>query len=246
MNRRNSILGLCLLCALAVSAFAVPSTSAASSTTAVTCVAGEGTNYFSDSHCKTGGSGYGHIAITEKTTINIYGGLSVLRSTQSGINVEIESTSLTGEGTMENVLEGGEHIAKGNGVITYHGVSVKAPAGKGCSVAGGQVVTTELSATTAGQGMGLKVTPTAGETFAEFEVTGCAGNEALKALNGTYKVTGSVIGTPEGATTVTTHAGTTAQGTLKTRGQKSGIAGALEIETTEGCVGTPIAATTFT
>jgi len=244
MTGQKSILSLCMVCALALSAFAAQGAAAATSTTAVTCVAGA-SNDFSDNHCKTAsaGGGFGHVAITENTNIKGSGGETILRSTQSGINVELKSTSLTGTGTMANSLVGEDHRASGTGVITYEGVTVKAPSGKGCEVAGGKVITNELAATTAGQGMGLKFTPATGETFAEFTIEGCGATEALKALNGVYKTTGSVIGTPEGATTVTTHAGTTAQATLKLRGQNAGIAGALEIE---GATGTPIAATTFT
>jgi len=244
MTGRRATIGIWMVCALAISAFAAQSASAAG-TTAVTCVAGGGSNDFSENHCKTAqaGGGFGHVAITEQTSIKLAGGESSLRLAFSGINVEFKSMSLSGTGTLENSLVGGEHVTSGKGVITYEGVTVKAPSGKGCAMAGEQVVTRELAATTAGQGMGLKFTPAEGEMFAEFELVGCGPTEALKGLNGRYIVTGSVIGTPEGATTKFTHAGTTAQATLKLRGQNAGITGALEIE---GATGTPIAATTFT
>jgi hypothetical protein len=182
-----------------------------------------------------------HIEFTKKTTISGKGGLTKLHSVISGVEVELQSTELTGSGSMENVLggtEGKEHIAKGTGTINYKNVTVAKPAGKGCAVTGGAVTTKTLKASTAGQGMGLKFEPASGTLFAEFNITGCS----IAALNGKYEVKGSVVGTPEGTSTVTTAAGTTAQETLKLRGQNAGIDGALNIIGKDN----PLAATTIT
>jgi hypothetical protein len=91
----------------------------------------------------------------------------------------------------------------------------------------GMVTTNTLAATTAGAGMGLKFSPKEGTTFATFFVEGC--KEAFKALEGEFKVTGSLIGAVDGATTTTTEVGVTEQNTLKLRNQKAGLSGTLTI-----------------
>jgi hypothetical protein len=225
MTGRRAIVGLCLLCALLVSAFAAQGASAATTGTTGTAPAGTGYN--------------GNITGS--------GGETLLHSVISGIEVELKSTELAGSGTMESMLAGtGEHTSNGTGTIEYKGVTVVKPAGKGCAVKTGQVTTEKLKATTAGQGMGLKFEPNGATPFAKFEVEGCGPTEALKALNGVYEVTGSVIGEPTEGTneTVFTRLGTTNQGTLKLRGQKAGINGVLSLKTAGG--GEAIKASTVT
>ncbi len=252
MTGRRAIVGLCMLCALVFSAIAAQGAAAASNgTTAFTCKSvtpAAGTAGFSDSACKNAVStnaNFEHVAFSGSTNLTGTGGLTKLHSVISGVEVELQSTSLEGSGTMENMVvagENGEHTANGSGVIEYKGVTVTKPAGKGCVVTGGEVKTKTLKATTAGQGMGLKFEPNEGTLFAEFNVTGCS----IAALNGKYEVKGSVIGTPEGTSTVTTAAGTTAQGTLTLRGQKAGIDGKLLLSgrANSGEAFTPLAATT--
>jgi hypothetical protein len=240
MTGRRAIVGLCMLCALVFSAFAAQSASA-KSTTAVTCGKGLGTSDFSDGHCKTNvGAGkgeFGHATFVGKTNITgtneTTGGAkeaTKLKSVQAGVTLELQSQTLTGTGTMENKEEAGEMFAHGTGVITYKEVTVTAPAGKGCKVKTEEVVTKELTATTKGLENQLNFTPAAGETFAEFTVEGCS----IAALNHVYTAKGSVKGTIEGATTRTTHAGTTEQNTLTLSGQKAGIEGVLAIKGPSG------------
>ncbi len=258
MTGRRAIVGLCMLCALVFSAFAAQSAAAATNgTTAFTCAKASeipgkvGTKGFKDAECKIATENktgelsnvqFEHIEFATATKITGKGGLTKLHSVISGVEVELQSTSLTGTGTMENMLKAaeplkGEHTANGTGIIKYAGVTVTKPAGKGCVVTGGAVETKELKATTSEQAMGLKFEPASGTLFAEFNVTGCT----IAALNGKYEVKGSVVGEPVGTGTVTTAAGTTAQGTLTLRGQKAGIDGTLNIL---GESGTPLAATT--
>jgi hypothetical protein len=94
--------------------------------------------------------------------------------------------------------------------------------------------------------MVVKFEPAEGTLFAEFEVEGCS----VAALNGPYKVEGSLKATPEGATLSTTREGVTTQGTLKVRGQKAGIAGSITIEGEDPEDGTdsftPLTTTTIT
>lgn len=129
-----------------------------------------------------------------------------------------------GEGTLENLEEGGEIYTQAAGTLTFSGVSVIKPAGKGCKVKGGEIKTKELTATTKGQGMAMKFAPASGEVFASFEIEGCS----VGALNGVYEVKGSVTSSSiNGATTKFEPGPTTELGTLKVRGQKAGINGTL-------------------
>ena len=147
-----------------------------------------------------------------------------LKSTIAGIAVEIQASGTVGEATGMNIkAANGEHFIEGTGTTTYSGVTVTAPAGKGCVVEGGKIVTNKLAGTSAGQGMAGVLVPAIGETFAEFVIAGCGPTEALKALNGIYKVTGSVKCGGDGATVLCSEAAITEQNTLKLRGQKAGI-----------------------
>ena len=207
MIGRKSILGLCMLCALAIAGLAAQSASAQKAYTCAETGTQVGANKFSDSHCKTPNGTTGpwrHVAFTGKTNITGSGEVTKLKSVQSGVTLELQSTELTGSGEMENKEEGATTWAEGTGTITYKNVTVTLPAGKGCKVVGGSVTTNKLAATTKGLTNQLKFTPATGETFAEFTVEGCS----IGALNHLYTAKGSVIGNTEGATTVTTHNGT--------------------------------------
>lgn len=277
MTGRRVIFGLCVLCALALSAFMAQGASAAvKGTTLYTCkkatVPGpETTEGFKDEHCKEPTKNtktelsnvkYEHFAIAQGTLTEVTGTNSktkvkeeeeetfeptILKSTISGVNVELESAIVhITNGSVTNVVNGLEHRYIGSAKLAYTKVKVKAPAGKECKVKGEEVTTNELTGTSTE--MEEQFAPSAGETFAEFEVEGCTGSEAIKALNGVYKVTGSVKCPPSGATLICTHSATTAQGSLKLRGQKAGIEGSLTIKGTEKAAGdvtdTPLSPTT--
>ena len=253
MNGRRAVIGICMVCALAFSAVAAQGASAATTgTTAFTCfkLPSPGTAGFKDAHCKeavTKEAAYVHRAFTGKTSITLTNAETgpetktavptKLKSVSSGFELELESPEVTGEGTMENLTSGTEpnilHFVKGFGFIHYKKAVVTKPSGKGCLVKGGEVVTNELKAETVGEAGGLKFAPASGEEFATFTVEGCS----VLALNRAYKVTGTVVGTPEGATTVFTHLGTTEQGTLFLGGatsQKAGIEGKVTIKGPSG------------
>lgn len=257
MIGQKEFAGLCLLCVLAVTAFAASSASAAvNGTTAFTCnpvaIGGASTRGFKDAHCKEAAEGtavkFEHVAIAEGTNTSINGGnanttsdttgaeKSILHVTTTGIELKVTATTVSLSGSMVNKLEGGEHVIHGTGVITYEGVTVDP---EQCSVAGGKIVTKELTATTLGQGMGVKIQPVVGNVLAEFTVEGPTCPEAEKGL---VKVTGSLVATPEGATLTTTRAGITAQGTLKVRNVIAGLEGKVTIKNSNS--GTPLTATT--
>ncbi|HEX6666706.1 MAG TPA: hypothetical protein VF081_08950 [Solirubrobacterales bacterium] len=277
MNGRRAIVGLCMLCALLVSAFAAQSASAITGTTAFTCSEAAAVKDRVGAHCLNieGEKKFGHVAIAENTTTELEGTnantatntttsrIGKLRETIGGVPLELQATGVGGSGTMENKkTAGGEHYAEGSGTITFTGVTVTEPAGRGCKVfthkedgsgdpgeegAEGIVHTLPLKATTEGQGDSLKFTPVVGEKFANFWIT-CT--TKLAAIEGTWSCTGSVKGVPNGATTEFTHATVTTENTLKCRGSKAGIDGALTLKGKDpkivGDTFKPIAATTVT
>ncbi|HET7444296.1 MAG TPA: hypothetical protein VFJ57_06530 [Solirubrobacterales bacterium] len=258
MNGHRSVVGLCLLCALAFSAFAAQFAAAATNgTTAFTCK-NEGPGHaFSKAHCAPAdavGGEYEHVAIPEGTSTQVVGTagttegakeVTKLKGTLAGVVVEIQAKGLDLEGTLTNSkAESGEHFVHGEGKVIYTEASVTAPAGKGCKVKGGKVETKQIVSTSAGQGDALNFTPASGTTFTEFAIEGCS----ISGLNHTFPVSGSVSGATDGATIKFTHAETTAQNTLKFGGQKTGIEGSITLNgrdpVLEETVFTPLSATT--
>ncbi|HEX6825868.1 MAG TPA: hypothetical protein VF077_06060 [Nitrospiraceae bacterium] len=271
MNGRRAIVGLCMLCALLVSAFAAQSASAVG-TTAFTCTKDAPTKDRFGEHCLTSGTPleYGHKEIAQDTTTELSGtnaktlnnttesSSGILKVTVGGIPLELKAATVTGSGWMENKKNGaGEHYAHGKGTITFSGVTVVNPPERGCKVTTdnepapgtmgeeGVVHTRELTATTEGKGDFLTFRAADEGNFANFFVT-C--EKKLEAVEGTWSCSGSVLGVPNGATTEFTHTKTTeAPNTLKCRGSKAGIEGKLTLSgRAKGDTGayTPLAVTT--
>jgi hypothetical protein len=249
MTGRRAIIGLCMSCALLVSAVAASGAQAAA--TAYTCSSTAAVKDFAGAHCAANGAGsaFGHEAFGNvETTLSggpgtEFSGVQRLRATINGINTELVTEGgVSGSGTL--TTNNGTEVA-GTGTITYTNVTVAAPAGKGCKVytdnggskgEEGVVHTNNLAASTTSPGE-LKFTPGAGAggVFATFIIDGCTGSEALEGLNKTYEVTGSLIGTPKGGETVATHTSVTTQNTLKLNGSiKAGLNGSLTIKGANG------------
>jgi hypothetical protein len=240
MIGRKSVLGLCVLCGLIVSAVAAQGASAISGTTLQTCKpVTPPTGGFTRAHCAKadiGPGGFTHVAVAENTTtevrgttINTEGGhiVSKLKATIAGVPVEIQSTlAHIVNGTVTNKLDPTkEHFIEGTSEITFTEPVVTAPAGKGCKIK--QVdITAKVKLTSTGQGDSINSTPDEGETFAEFDVEGCT----VVALNGNYKVTGSATCVPDGATLNCSHAQITEKNTLKLRGNKAGFEASFTLE----------------
>jgi len=208
MTARKTIIGLCMICAMLVSAIAASGASA-SSATAVTA----------------GGTTFtGSTSITGESEGN-----SILKATTGGVTVELVSTALEGSGSMANSETGGVMEASGTGTIKYLNVS----ANHSCLVNGAasSSVTTNLLHAHSLSTTQLKFEPNSGTTFAEFSLSSCA----ISALNKTWIISGSVIGTVNGAKTEFTHEGTTGQGTLKANTSiPAGLAGILKIKGENG------------
>lgn len=225
MLGRKSAVGVCLLIAAAL---AVGPGSAGAQTT-YTCASGF--IGFSDSQCRSGGSGFGHVGIAPNTSTSftLSGGPMKLRSVQSGVTLEIEASSFSGTGTLENKEIGGAMRTTGTFSYSMGFASVVAPPGKGCAVVGGSILGGLTELTNAGLTNEWKLTPIF-FNLAEFEITGCS----IAALNHAYTVRGSVRGQASGTTTSFGHENVTSQGTLTMSGQKAGLSGSLELRGENG------------
>jgi hypothetical protein len=245
MNGRRSVIGLAMVCALVLSAFAA--TSAFAGGKLVLCAENAGAKNFgvNDKHCTTNigaGNGVrGHEPVNAGVVLamifsnaNTASGTTAaepakLKGKISGITTEVQCTTLSGEGEMSNSKT--ETFASGTAAIEFSGCTVTLPAGRGCSVgSGGVIKTNPLAVTTAGltNSNEIKIEPGSGETeFASVPIEGCKEN-APPAAN--YPVTGSLVTTMVGATMTPTHALITALGSFFFGGNVAGIQGAATVK----------------
>jgi hypothetical protein len=178
MIQTRTLAGLCMLCALLVSAFAAQGASASKGTTAFTCTESAATKDRVGAHCLAEGTpkNFGHVAIAQDTTTGVTttndktknntseAELARLKMTIAGVATELVATSVTGEGWMENKVEPeakGEHYVIAHTSSTFTNVEVAKPAGFGCKVYTSNVDTTKgeegvlhttpLKATTTGE-----------------------------------------------------------------------------------------------
>ena len=244
MIGRRSVIGIAVLCALALCAFSA--TSASAFETAFTCAPNTttGAEQFSDAHCvngATGNVGFKHVEIAEGSTTNITGtnaktasgttaaATAKLEGTLAGVETAIVCTTVANSGTVflsnQKDAAGGMYVS-GDGKVLFSGCTVTKPPSQGCVVTGGSITTNALTATTEGQAAKkVQFKPKSGTTFASIPISGCT----TSALNNTFPVTGSLIASASGATLTTTHAEITTQNTLKFGGNKAGLEGALTI-----------------
>jgi hypothetical protein len=225
MTGRRAIVGLCMVCALLVSAFAAQSAAAIpTGTTAFTCKAVtpniEGTVGFSKAHCKTTDAvttkaSFEHFAVAQNTPTELEvtnantnattNGSTVARfhSTVAGTKFELQATGVSNMGgVLENMLDpvSGEHTihtpkSEPAFTLTYTGVT---EALLGCSVTGlpgGAGVIETKELTASSAGQGDAI---------KFTPPGGVFAEfeakGPAGCPGTVKVFGSVIGRPDGAT----------------------------------------------
>ncbi|HVQ59334.1 MAG TPA: hypothetical protein VMS60_10570 [Solirubrobacterales bacterium] len=251
MNGRKTIVGVCMLCALLISAFAAQSASAITGTTVFTCKegAGDGGATFAGSHCKTGESSgkYGHYKVAENTSTELRGhavGSMIIKSTIGGSPVTFTSTSVEGSGSVQNLVdESGEHYVQAETQGIYSGVTINVPKcfvytddGTGTPGTQGVIDTEVLTTTSKGQGDAVKFTPKEGEAISKLWILDKnkkgAGGEC--SCPGTFTLTGSVLGKPDGATFIFKHAEMTEQNTFKLGsgggGSKAGFEGSIALE----------------
>jgi hypothetical protein len=256
MDGRRAIVGLCLLCALAFSAFAAESASAVTKgTTVFTCKKGTPAKGFSDEHCTKEAvspeAKFEHVSVAENTTTTTSytsaktnaatteGTIATLGVTIGGAELELSAKLTTGEGSLTNKKDPttGEHYVEGTGLIVYHEVEVTKPKEKGCTVttdnedkSKGAVGTVDahVNATSKGQGDFLKFEPATGTAFATFWIE-CTDPTVPAVLKGTWEITGSLKCPVKGATIECSETEVTAQNTLKAKGNKAGYGGKLTV-----------------
>jgi hypothetical protein len=235
MPTQRRVVGVVFILAALVLSGTIAQSASAVAKKAYTCSEGAPVKQWSDAHCKdtSGTKKYGHLAFAKNTRTEkrwrlgtLFGNWK-LKATINGIATELVATEITGEGFLENVEEGGEEFSTGESTTTLSGISVAKPSGKGCKIytdnggtkgEEGVIHTEPLLESTKGLANGEKFSPASGSVIGRFIIDGCEGSEALKGLNKTYEITGSMIGEPNGGETVFTHTATTSQGTLKING----------------------------
>ena len=254
MIRRKTIVGLCLLCALAASALAAQGASASKGTTAFTCKKTEkGGAGFSKAHCKAAdavgsGAAYEHVAVAEGTQTEISGTNAKtssntestqavkLKNTLAGVTYEISVGKVSGIGSVTNARdsETGEHYVHGAAIVSFEELTIN-PAT--CSVEGGKITSKELVVTTKGQGDFVKFAPAvAGGQLTEYTLVG-----AECGLNATWKVYGTIKCPADGATITCTHNTLTSEKTLRegnpTTGAITGIEGSMTLSAKDPTAG---------
>jgi hypothetical protein len=222
MNGRRTLVGLALLSALALTAFAAPSVAqAGTGTTAFTCVAANpaGTGDWLDEHCSEPAGGTGNwehevIPVGQKTKIHsnsVLGKTITLSGTIATVKAKITCTGATGTGFLTNEEpSAGNHTLTGSATnISYTGCDMDV--GKTevtCSLVGGTVSVSAVKAMDVenahGFGMGIKFEPEKGNVFASFET----GSDCGSLANQSFSITGSALGVPHGATLQFTEAST--------------------------------------
>ncbi|HET7444813.1 MAG TPA: hypothetical protein VFJ57_09165 [Solirubrobacterales bacterium] len=236
MSKRKSVLGIAVLCALALSAV-VASSASASSATAYTCVQGKGV--LNGAHCLgTSGGEYGHVEIKENevttgtaTNANTASSTtaattSILKGALAGVETELSCTETHGEGTFSNKTEGGEMLGHAEGKLHYTGCKVLKPVEKGCKVANEGTITTENLTGRTISTTQVEIKPVTGTKFTDIKIENCS----IAALNNTFPVSGTLKASITGATLTSTHAQTTTDNTLKFGGVKAGLEGALTLK----------------
>jgi len=261
-----------MACVLVLSAVAAQSAAAISGTTAFTCQKTEaGGAGFSKSHCRAAdavasGAQYAHLAIAQdkptelKISNETTGGEteSLVLKPNNG-SFELKAATVAGEGEITNSLDASqEHYVRGGALIKLTKVTL-IPVSfvfTGCKIFSNDPKTNEpgvegeidlepLSLTTTKQGDSLKLAPTTGEAFAKFWIKECSLTEPQ--LEHQYTLTGSLSGSPDGATLNFTHAKTTEQKSLKINTVVFGVAGSLTLSGKspgEGGSFTPLSFTT--
>jgi hypothetical protein len=267
MNARKTIVGLCLLCALGLSAVAAQGAMAASNgTTLFTCLSkSPGGAGFSKEHCRTEdavftGAKYEHAAFSEETTTRaLYtsaktnpettGNTStVFKETIAGVELELKAGLVTGEGSLTNKKDPttGEHYFEGTALLQDHEVAVLKPAGKGCKVFTDETATKTKGAEGAidwhisftSKGQGDRIRFEP-STGGAFTSYFVECTTKIPAIEGTWELTGAFTCPMNGATIECTHADTTAQNGLKGKGSKAGYEGKLTVSGKDELKGDP-------
>jgi len=242
MTARRNTVGLCMLCALAISAIAAQGAVASKGTTAFTCKKESGGAGFNKAHCKdadkvASGATYKHVAVAEGTTTQISGTNAgtgsntestssvTLKNTLAGVSYEVEVGEVSGSGTVTNAKdpESGEHYVHGTATVTFSKLTFNPGT---CEAVGGKIESKKLRVTTKGLGDFVKFEPFEGTILTEYTIKGCP------ELEGTWKMYGTVKCPADGATITCSHNTMTSEKTLREGspiGSVSGIEGSMTL-----------------
>jgi hypothetical protein len=239
MSRRISIVGLAVLCAMALSAVAASGASAAG-TTAFTCVAGGGAHN-TNADCQpgsTGTSGHEAIAANTSTTLSLTQlGNAKLTGTLFAATVELEATGVECvECKAENKEVGGVMEVTGSGGrLRFTGVTVVGL--PNCEVENKTVTTEPLKFTTT-SAAGVTLEPVTGTLLSKLTIKEIAATCNVK---GTFKVEGKAAGTLNGS--VLSVNVTKASKELTLEGEKASLKGEATAKASNGTTTNPVALT---
>lgn len=250
MIGHRTLLSLCVVGALAISAVTASGSAAVTGYKAFTCKkVGPGGN-FKKAHCKKEDAGSGEwthqppttptntaITITNanngfetKTTVELRE-----RGKIAGLETEVVCKGVSSEGgTLSNKTNGEENYVHADVILKYTECSVTKPAGRNCVVTGGAITTNQLTATTENQGMSILIKPKEGTTFTTIPISNCLNN--IPPTNnypvaGSFKVTEIEV---DGSTFFVSHEEVTTQGGFTFGGQPSGLDGAVTLKGPSG------------
>lgn len=188
MNRRRALVGLSVLCALALSAFTASAASATAPTTAGECVSGGGKKDFSDAHCDNAVAEnkgtFGHVLFANGTPVEVTA-TNDLTGTASNVTLEgkiagvvtnVKCTTGSGTGTVTNGAGG--TVTFGTSTTSFSGCTVeeKPAACKGTPVAVASTVANETGPTDLKISTATKTGPT-GEAVTFHEENTTSGKE---------------------------------------------------------------------
>jgi hypothetical protein len=263
MTSRTAVIAMVACMLFLVAGTQSASAVSAKNITVAFCEKGVGDKDFSDPHCDSkvqpdkGEFGHQEVSLSPLELLLLNAGTkdsttestpAVLKGTIFGVKAEISCKTVTGKGEIQNKEPSkGVHLAELlNLLFGWEGCTVLKPA-LGCKVK--QPIEFNLKGEAveglgpAKNTMGLEFRPAVGETFGEFTLEGCF-------VAGTYKLTGTAIGTGSPSPTAK-HSGATnvltpemTKETLKLAGNPAEISSV----TTEKSLttNTPIAFTTPT
>ena len=205
MSRLRLVM-LGLLAAFAVGA--VASASASASLEWFICNKPGGSIWlYTDSLCtkdSTGKTGAWELSLLARgTSLNITssGGPFILKSKTHGIKLEIECSTQTGSGRIENPTGGGNGIDLAT--IEFKTCTMPKP-GENCMIK--EPITTNANTeliTLGGKTLDLFTPDPAGQPFAELEILGCTGGAAVLNASG-YKIQGKTSGAINNSTSTLT------------------------------------------
>jgi hypothetical protein len=273
MIRRRAIVGLSLLSALLLCAFATQSASAAEAknTTAGTCVEGGGNKDFEDAHCdKFVGSGkgkFGHIVIpaNTETEVHLTNEKTAEKTTKStpatfkyslgGVEVHIECTAVSMDLSSKSFVRNTEpeskvHKVDGTAGVIFENCTVKKPANctvKNITSAAKFVGVEGLGSK--GNEMAFEFKPDGSEVFAAFTAEGpaCAAKGKTCEVKGTAIATGTPLASEKYSGATVTFSNANEMEKLEAGGKSAEFTGSFTVSAAKGGeTEAPISVTTTT